>query len=224
MTPLWNLVLLASYAFSGPIAPRQTCQGQSCTLAALSGSSGQPFDPTVAPTGGSDSGDCCIISYNPAVAAQLYAYNPNLQSECASSSSSSSAAGVRKRDWSIMAHNTRRQSTPCLPYTLIYAVGTFETPPLGMTVGPALSGGLQAAQPNDWSIQGVNYNSSLDGDYCLGLPGGAIGAQLIDQVAADCPDTKIVVAGYSQGAMVAHNVSDYCLIEWKARADLSKRP
>ena len=192
MASLLATALALSQVFAGPV-PRQTCEGQSCTIAALSGSSGQPFEATTAPANGTTAGDCCIISYNPAVAPALYKLNPDLQSACATNLTSNRAT-------------SQRRQISCLPYTLVYAVGTTETPPLGVTVGPALANGLQAAQPGNWSIQGVNYNSSIDGDYCLGLPGGAFGTQLIDEVAESCLDTKIVVAGYSQGAMVAHNV------------------
>lgn len=191
-------LLLAACAVAKPVPEvltRQTCQVQSCTIAALSGSSGQPYDPPSAPTGGTDAGDCCIISYNPSVAATLYQEKPELQAECAAT------ATKRDSERASLAHRAT-----CSPYTLIYAVGTSETPPLGATVGPALAAGLELAAPGQWSIQGVDYDPSIDGDDCLGLPGGAIGTQLLDQVASSCPSTKIVVAGYSQGAMVAHNV------------------
>ena len=68
-----------------------------------------------------------------------------------------------------------------------------------------MSGDLLLAAPGKWSIQGVAYDASVDGDNCLGLPGGAIASQLINQIASSCPTTKIVVSGYSEGGMVAHN-------------------
>jgi cutinase len=39
----------------------------------------------------------------------------------------------------------------------------------------------------------------------MGADGGKKMAQLVATALAQCPDTKIVVSGYSQGAMVVHN-------------------
>ena len=70
-----------------------------------------------------------------------------------------------------------------------------------------LAAGLEVTAPGKWNIMGVSYSNSIDGDYCLGLPGGMIAAQMLNSVASSCPDTKIIMSGYSEGAMVAHNVS-----------------
>ena len=199
------VLAFAAQAFSTPtpkgLPRRQECAGQSCTIAALSGSSGQPYDPSVTPTGGSDSGDCCILTYNPSAASVLFAEKPALQTECAASKSKM----LQKRDLdSNVIENIKRAA--CAPYTLIFARGTTEIGTLGETVGPALDLGLNIAAPGQWSIQGVNYQATVDGDNCLGLPGGSIAAQQLEQVASSCPSTKIIMSGYSEGAMVAHNV------------------
>lgn len=178
---------------------RQSCAGQSCTIAALSGSSGQPYNPSTPPQGGSDSGDCCIISYNPSVAPALYQEKPELQSQCAAQKSKKRGALAARE-----IANIERQA--CAPYTLIFARGTSEVPTLGETVGPALASGLKIVTPGQWSIQGVPYDASIDGDDCLGLPGGQIAAQLLASVASSCPNTKIVMSGYSEGAMVVRDV------------------
>ena len=199
------VLAFAAQAFSTPtpkgLPRRQECAGQSCTIAALSGSSGQPYDPSVTPTGGSDSGDCCILTYNPSAASVLFAEKPALQTECAATKSKM----LQKRDLdSNVVENIKRAA--CAPYTLIFARGTTEIGTLGETVGPALDLGLNIAAPGQWSIQGVNYQATVDGDNCLGLPGGSMAAQLLEQVASSCPSTKIIMSGYSEGAMVAHNV------------------
>ncbi|MCJ1474032.1 hypothetical protein MMC13_002690 [Lambiella insularis] len=195
-------IALAIPAFASPtprnLRSRQQCEGQSCTIAALSGSSGQVYDPTTAPTGGSDVGDCCIITYNPSAAAVLYAEKPGLQATCTATTTK------HKRELSFEdVQDLERRA--CSPYTLIYARGTDEIGTLGETVGPALAIGLEVAAPGKWSIQGVNYQATSAGDDCLGLPGGQIAAQQLESVASSCPNTKIIMAGYSEGAMVAHN-------------------
>jgi len=189
---------------------RQTCQGQSCVIADLSGSTGDPYDPSSAPSGGTDSGDCCILTYNPSAASVLYSEKPELKSECASSSKYK-RAGLPSSQIS-----TAKRAT-CSPYTLIFARGTFEAGTLGDTVGPALEFGLDAAAFGKWDIEGVSYDASEAGDDCLGLPGGAAATSLLESYVSSCPDTKIILSGYSQGAMVVHNVShsnsvlSYCL-------------
>ena len=174
---------------------RQSCNDQSCTIAALSGSSGVTYDPATTPVGGSDSGDCCIIGYNPSVATKLYQEKPALKSECA-------AKKLLKRSEPAPAPIEKRA---CTANTLLFARGTFESAPLGETVGPALKSGL--ASKSGWTVTGVTYDPSIDGDDCLGLPGGVAGTKLLESTVASCPDTKIIFSGYSQGAMVAHNVS-----------------
>ena len=185
------------------LAPRQQCEVQSCTIAALSGSSGQPYDPATAPQGGSDVGDCCILTYNPSAAPVLFQEKPELQALCGNT------VGSNQRRDTFSAERVRNvvERQGCAAYTLIYARGTGEIGTLGETVGPALQTGLTTLAPGKWSIQGVDYDATVDGDDCLGLPGGQIAAQQLEQVAAACPDTKFVVSGYSEGAMVAHNVS-----------------
>lgn len=91
----------------------------------------------------------------------------------------------------------------CSDKILIYAKGTFEPGALGVTIGPALQKAL--AKFSGWTVQGVNYNPSIAGDYCLGLPGGIAAKQLLTSVAASCPQSKILMSGYSQGAMVVRN-------------------
>lgn len=61
----------------------------------------------------------------------------------------------------------------------------------------------------------------MAGDDCLGLPGGAIATQYIEQAATQCPNTKVVVSGYSEGAMVAHDGVGYASASSKANVVVS---
>lgn len=93
----------------------------------------------------------------------------------------------------------KRQLGGCKDYTLVFARGTTEPGTMGMTVGPALQAGLSGSK---WDIQGVSYSASIDGINCIGLPGGVKAMAQINKISEKCPNTKIVAAGYSQGAMV----------------------
>jgi len=70
---------------------------------------------------------------------------------------------------------------------------------MGSTVGPSLSGRLPAAK---WKVEGVKYTADIAGDDCIGFPGGIKCVAQLEAVAKQCPETKLFVGGYSQGAMV----------------------
>jgi Cutinase len=163
---------------------RAECTGQSCDLAAVTGASGAPF-PASKPKGGNAKGDKCIAGFSGTMFTGQS--NPGRSLE------------------EIMTPKKTIKRADCKPYTLLFARGTFETGTMGDLVGPALKTGLSSSMPGKWAFQGVDYKATMGGDYCLGLPGGAIMTADIAQVASDCPSTKIVTSGYSEGAMVVHN-------------------
>lgn len=98
----------------------------------------------------------------------------------------------------------------CKPVTYIFARGTTETGNMGTTVGPALQQKLeQALGAGQVATQGVNYPADFAGALRGSIsPKTASGstncAFLVKQALSKCPDTKIVLAGYSQGAQQVH--------------------
>jgi hypothetical protein len=105
------------------------------------------------------------------------------------------------RDVDHMLRETSR-GMECKPNILVYARGTVEMGGTGQLVGPNLVKHLKALMPGQWEVKGVPYHSTFGGDYCAGIPGGKIATKLLNQVVQECPNSKIVVSGYSQGAMV----------------------
>ncbi|KAL9623499.1 MAG: hypothetical protein Q9160_002179 [Pyrenula sp. 1 TL-2023] len=94
----------------------------------------------------------------------------------------------------------------CRAITVIFARGTTESGNVGSIVGPpflqALNSRLGA---NNIAAQGVNYPATVAGYLAGGDRGGAATlASLTNQAASKCPNTKIVLSGYSQGAQVVH--------------------
>ena len=71
----------------------------------------------------------------------------------------------------------------------------------------ALNAMLGSAQV---AVQGVNnYPADIPGFLAGGSATGSQNmAQLIAQAMSQCPKTKLVVSGYSQGAQVAHNAAN----------------
>lgn len=52
------------------------------------------------------------------------------------------------------------------------------------------------------------YDPNQDqGNAQLGAEGGPEMAELVEKALQQCPDTKVVLGGYSQGAMVVHNAA-----------------
>jgi hypothetical protein len=89
---------------------------------------------------------------------------------------------------------------------------------LGISVGPVLSSGLSGSQ---WSVVGVPYDADFAGDNCLGLPGGMVAKDLLNQAAKKCPNSKLFMSGYSEGGMVSHNGVAYAEEETKKRVAVS---
>ncbi|KAL9109756.1 MAG: hypothetical protein Q9227_005625 [Pyrenula ochraceoflavens] len=95
---------------------------------------------------------------------------------------------------------------PCKAVTVIFARGTTETGNVGTLVGPPFFTALNAELGiSNVAVQGVNYPADLAGFFAGGSPAGAATlASLTNQAASKCPNTKIVLSGYSQGAQVVH--------------------
>lgn len=92
------------------------------------------------------------------------------------------------------------QAASCPDVELVFARGTSEPVGIGR-VGQALSDQLAAdLGGRTLGVYAVNYPASYD---FLGAADGASDAtNRIAEVAATCPDTRIVLGGYSQGAAV----------------------
>ncbi|POS83240.1 hypothetical protein EPUL_004703 [Erysiphe pulchra] len=106
-------------------------------------------------------------------------------------------------------------SGPCKPVTVIFARGTGESGNVGgaHSPGPALFSEIRNMMGSqNVAIQGVaNYEIETDCDNRYLKGGDPDGSKnyynLTEQAASQCPDTKIVLTGYSQGAQLAHNAA-----------------
>ena len=93
----------------------------------------------------------------------------------------------------------------CKPNVLLFARGTTEGGNIGSSVGPSLNRELEKLAPGKFLFQGIDYQADIAGITALGRPGGAIAVRQIGEATALCPDARIFLSGYSQGAMVMHN-------------------
>jgi cutinase len=89
----------------------------------------------------------------------------------------------------------------CANIEVVFARGTNEAPGVGAT-GQAFVDALTARLPGKTvDVYAVNYPASLA--FGQAADGIADASSKIETIAASCPNTKIVLGGYSQGAAVA---------------------
>ncbi|KAJ5063786.1 cutinase-domain-containing protein [Bipolaris maydis] len=94
----------------------------------------------------------------------------------------------------------------CTDMTVVFARGTGEMGNVGTVSGPPMFKAIRSKLGADRvTVQGVDYPASAAGNVNLGGDGGEKMAALVKQVKSLCPNTKVIVSGYSQGAMVVHN-------------------
>jgi cutinase len=90
---------------------------------------------------------------------------------------------------------------PCPDVELVFARGTFEPPGVGGT-GQAFVDSLQSKLGGkSLEVYPVNYPASLD--FQTAADGVIDASNKVQATAAECPNTKIVLGGFSQGAAVA---------------------
>ncbi|GAB7347209.1 hypothetical protein MBLNU459_g3315t1 [Dothideomycetes sp. NU459] len=106
--------------------------------------------------------------------------------------------------------NQLTDGTACREVTVLFARGTTESGNVGTTVGPAFFQAIVSLIGADnVAVQGVDYDASILGFLEGGSPSGsATLSSLIVQAEAQCPDTNLVVSGYSQGGQVVHNAAN----------------
>ena len=97
-------------------------------------------------------------------------------------------------------------AAPCPDVEVVFARGTFEPAGVGQ-VGQSFVDALTARTAGrSVDIYPVNYPASLD--FATAADGVVDAANKVRDTAARCPDTKIVLGGYSQGAAVAAYITE----------------
>lgn len=98
------------------------------------------------------------------------------------------------------------QAAPCPDVEVVFARGTFEPVGVGAT-GQAFVDALRAKTPGRAvDVYAVNYPASLD--FATAADGVIDASNRVRATAANCPDTDIVLGGYSQGAAVAAYITE----------------
>jgi cutinase len=90
-------------------------------------------------------------------------------------------------------------SASCPDVEVVFARGTDEPPGVGQ-VGQAFVGSLRQHTRKSVGSYGVNYPANKD--FLAAAQGANDASQHVQQMANNCPNTKMVLGGYSQGAAV----------------------
>jgi cutinase len=99
---------------------------------------------------------------------------------------------------------TPRSWAACPDVEVVFARGTDEPPGVGK-VGQALIVALRQQTPQSVHSYAVNYPASAD--FLAAMDGANDASSHIQQMAGTCPNTKLVLGGYSQGAAVVDIVT-----------------
>ncbi|TLD06037.1 uncharacterized protein PgNI_08591 [Pyricularia grisea] len=96
----------------------------------------------------------------------------------------------------------------CKQIIMIFARGSTEIGNMGVICGPQTANGVKSAfGASNVAVEGVDYAAGLTTNF---LRGGADPAgisemkRLIAKANSECPDSMLVVGGYSQGAALTH--------------------
>jgi cutinase len=95
---------------------------------------------------------------------------------------------------------------PCPDVEVVFARGTGESPGVG-AIGQVFVDSLRAdAGARSVGVYAVNYPATTD--FASSLAAGANDASArVQSTAADCPNTKVVLGGFSQGASVVDTIT-----------------
>ncbi|KAF7877081.1 uncharacterized protein EAF02_008301 [Botrytis sinoallii] len=101
------------------------------------------------------------------------------------------------------------EARACSDVTVIFARGTTEIGTLGTVVGPPFLSALKSALgSSSVTMNGVNYPADIPGFLQGGDPAGSkTMASMVTSTLSSCPDTKVVISGYSQGGQLVHNAA-----------------
>ncbi|KUJ10472.1 carbohydrate esterase family 5 protein [Mollisia scopiformis] len=105
--------------------------------------------------------------------------------------------------------NDLTNGSGCKAMTVVFARGTTETGNVGTLAGPPFFSALQQqVGASNVAVQGVDYPADIPGFLAGGdKAGSALMAKMVGMAMTTCPDTKVVMAGYSQGGQLVHNAA-----------------
>jgi len=99
-----------------------------------------------------------------------------------------------------MSQNDVTGGGACKAMTILFARGTTELGNMGSVAGPPFVSAIGAMMggATNVAVQGIAYPADVPGFLVGGSKAGStLMAQMVGKVRAKCPDTSLVMAGYS---------------------------
>ncbi|KAN0104468.1 Cutinase domain containing protein [Hyaloscypha variabilis] len=150
-----------------------------------------------------------IILYLPAVIIASFSCPASVPLCLESFFNTSSVLGTFLGDYGtvIFQNGLLKNTSACPSMSVIFARGTAEPGNVGILTGPPFFAAMAEYMngTNQLAIQGVDYPADIAGFLAGGSPAGsAVMAKLINTTLAACPNTPLLLSGYSQGAQLVH--------------------
>ncbi|KAL0944833.1 cutinase [Colletotrichum truncatum] len=116
--------------------------------------------------------------------------------------------------------NDLERNSACADITVIFARGTTEPGNLGLVTGPPFMDALkERLGGRSLAVQGVQYPATFAGFNRNGTDGVPSMTAFIDEAVSKCPNTKVVMSGYSQGALVVRSTADSLPIDTMSKVN-----
>ncbi|CAG8976176.1 hypothetical protein HYALB_00010434 [Hymenoscyphus albidus] len=98
---------------------------------------------------------------------------------------------------------------PCKAVTILFAKGTTETGLAGTLAGPPFFDAVsQQMGAGNVAVQGIDYAADVQGFVAGGdKKGSALMATSTKKALSSCPESKVIMSGYSQGGQLVHNAA-----------------
>ncbi|KAH7356203.1 cutinase [Pyrenochaeta sp. MPI-SDFR-AT-0127] len=101
------------------------------------------------------------------------------------------------------------RNAPCADVTVVFARGTTEPGNVGLVTGPPFFDALsEQLGSKTLAVQGVEYPATFAGFNKNGTEGVPSMTAFLNKAISSCPNTKVVMSGYSQGALVVRSTAD----------------
>ncbi|EQB53657.1 Cutinase [Colletotrichum fructicola] len=98
------------------------------------------------------------------------------------------------------------QGGACANMIVVFARGTTERGNVGTIAGPPFFQALSAQVGGNLEVQGIEYPADVPGFLAGGDANGSQEmATLTQQAITNCPNSAVIMSGYSQGGQLVHN-------------------
>ncbi|GKT44522.1 cutinase [Colletotrichum spaethianum] len=119
---------------------------------------------------------------------------------------SASPVAIQPRQADFSGNQQDGLNGECKSMIVIFARGTTEGGNVGTLAGPPFFQALATQVGGNLAVQGVEYPADIPGFLAGGDANGSqMMATLTQQAITNCPNSAVIMSGYSQGGQLVHN-------------------